>query len=259
MIDLFERRYRREDSALRFIQQRDLPWANILPRIAVVLSHVEHFLDVGSGSGAVACFVAAQGIRVTALDRAPSAVALGEDNARTLGVRNIDFKVWDLDSPRPLPLEEPVDLVFASEVFEHLRDDQGALCRIRAGMLPHGLLLATSPSSTAPIHRLRTWLRGGDALDAIRGHERRYSPDAFRSLARNAGFATVTVTPIAGLIRDVLYGSMFGLKLTRLVRRPLTSPIQWLDALTISFASSQLLLEATAPSNPPAPADGARP
>src|SRR3954447_9701012 len=51
-------------------------------------------LDVGSGEGADALWLAQRGWRVTALDISPVALARAEGNARTLGLQVSDRITW---------------------------------------------------------------------------------------------------------------------------------------------------------------------
>lgn len=248
--DHFEARYRREATLNRHIEVSDLAWANILPTLLKMLPAEGHFLDVGSGNGTLACLVAARGLRVTALDKAPSGVAVGIAQAQALGVTGVTFRECDLDSPQRLPVDGLVDVAFASEILEHVTDDRDVLDRLRDCMRPGGWLIATSPSNSAPMHRLHLRFHGVDHMDQQRHHLRRYSLASFGALATDSGFRDISVTPIAGAVRDFVYGSRLGLRTSRLIKRPVTPVVQWLDRMTLGVAQSQLLLTARAPSSP---------
>jgi SAM-dependent methyltransferase len=244
--DEFEARYQIAVPLTRHIEARDFGWANILPSLTAAMPASGHFLDIGSGVGTIACLMASRGLRVTALDRAPAGVELGEAQARVLGVSNITFRQHDLDSDAALPVDSPVDVAFASEILEHVADDVAVLRRVRTCMTSAGLLVATSPSACAPIHRLRMRLSGADAMDEMRGHVRRYSSESLSAAAENAGFRECNVRPIAGLLRDCVFGSRVGLRAARAVKRPVTPVIQVVDRATMALYESQYALTARA-------------
>jgi SAM-dependent methyltransferase len=245
--DSFEERYSVSTPLSRHIEVRDFGWANILPAVLEALPTDGHFLDVGSGTGVMACLVAAQGLRVTALDRAPSGVRTGLAQARALGVTGVTFRQWDLDVDRDLPVEGPIDIAFASEILEHVKDDLRVLCRVRDCLAPSARLIATSPSVNALMHRLQMRMHGIDRMDVARHHLRRYSEDSLRALAEEAGFGAISVRPIAGVVRDCFFGSRLGLRASRYVKRPITPLVQRLDGVSIPLADSQLLLTAVVP------------
>jgi hypothetical protein len=151
-----------------------------------------------------------------------------------------------LDSEDPIPVESSVDIAFASEILEHVHDDVAVLRRVRACMASGGMLIATSPSANAPVHRLRARLRGADEMDRMRGHLRRYSRQSFIAVAEAAGFRECSVRPIAGLVRDCVFGSEAGLRASRMIKRPLTPWLQMADRATMAMTESQYALTARA-------------
>jgi SAM-dependent methyltransferase len=96
-------------------------------------------LEVGCGDGFFAGHLADLGCQVTGLDLSPAAIALARR-----GHADIPFIAHDLT--QPLPFEEStMDLVWCSEVLEHLFSPLGTLLEIRRVLKRNGVFLCTVP------------------------------------------------------------------------------------------------------------------
>jgi len=95
-------------------------------------------LNIGVGNGFLECECAAQGWDVNGVD--PSQVAV--DGLQRKGISAIVGTIEDLPYP-----DERFDVVFCSEVFEHLTPDQFAigLAQIRRVLKSGGMLIGTVP------------------------------------------------------------------------------------------------------------------
>jgi SAM-dependent methyltransferase len=237
----FSPRYSDGEPLERLISPRDFGWANVLPSLLGRLPARGRFLDIGSGSGVVTTLVASLGLEAVGLEGAASGVRLSHRHAKLMGVTGASFVRADLEADAPLPVDGLFHLAFASEILEHIENDVGLMARIRDCLEPGGVLIATSPSEQAILHRIRK-RAGGDAYDVARGHVRRYNRRSFAEHAEQAGFTGIQVEPIAGAVREVLFSSRHGMALNRFVRRPLTPTLQALDRLTIAVGESQLML-----------------
>ncbi|HSJ59550.1 MAG TPA: methyltransferase domain-containing protein, partial [Anaerolineae bacterium] len=87
----------------------------------------EAVLDLGSGGG-IDCFLAARQVgpegRVIGLDMTPDMVKLARQNAKKLGVTNVDFRFGEMEE-MPLP-DESVDVVISNCVI-NLSPDKDAV------------------------------------------------------------------------------------------------------------------------------------
>jgi SAM-dependent methyltransferase len=152
----------------------------------------ERVLDLGCGAGR---FVAA--LRDAGAD--PVGVELAE-GALERARRNVPgAELHALDAGGAIPLEDAsVDLVWCSEVLEHVPDTAGLLSEVRRVLRTGGRLLVTTPSHDLPRRALIALARFDRHFDPLGQHVRFYSR---RSLARVLGefaFEAVHVSHIGG-------------------------------------------------------------
>ena len=95
-------------------------------------------LDVGCREGIQSAWLASRGYAVTGIDKQPQC-------AHGIAV--------DLDHGLPLP-DATFDLVWCSEVIEHLRDPAATVAELRRVTRPGGLLVLTTPNSWFWLARL---------------------------------------------------------------------------------------------------------
>src|SRR5262245_11811243 len=99
-------------------------------------------VEIGCGSGNIACWVAQQiapSGSVTAIDVSPEQIEQARQQAQRRNLRNIDFHVADAYSPR-LP-EGSFDLVYCRLVLSHLTRPAAALAAMRSLARPGGLVV----------------------------------------------------------------------------------------------------------------------
>lgn len=131
-------------------------------------------VDIGSGWGAVSAQLGAWG-EVLAVE--PSAVARQEASRR--GVNAVEGRAERL----PLP-DASMDIAIASDVIEHVEDDEGAVREMTRVLRPGGTALITVPAYP--------WLMG--AHDRALGHHRRYTRTSLLAVIRAAGLLPARTT-----------------------------------------------------------------
>ena len=97
-------------------------------------------LDLGCGAGDFTAELVRAGVRAVGADVAQAAIARA--SRRHPGV---DFRVVPFDGPLPFD-DGAFDLVWASEVIEHVADTAAWLSEVRRVLVPGGRLLLTTPS-----------------------------------------------------------------------------------------------------------------
>ena len=139
-------------------------------------------LDVGCGAGAMIDVLERFG-SVQGFDLSPESIEYCRSRfpSSRFGVGAI---------PDVLALLEPVDVVCAFDVIEHIDDSVGALRSLRAALRPNGLLLCTVPAYQ--------WLWGPH--DDLNGHQRRYTATLLRKELEASGFRVDYLTYFNSLL-----------------------------------------------------------
>jgi SAM-dependent methyltransferase len=162
-------------------------------RRAFMLSAVRpgaRVLDLGSGAGQFTAELVQAGADVVGVEIAEAAVARGR-----AGHPGLDFRLAPIEGP--LPLEDgSFEVVWASEVIEHVADTASWLSDVRRVLVPGGKLLLTTPSHG----RLRLAVRGIEPFSEPLGdHLHLYTRRSLRTLLEEFGFGEIEVRTAAGL------------------------------------------------------------
>jgi SAM-dependent methyltransferase len=154
-------------------------------------------LDLGSGAGEFTALLAEAGAQTVGVDVADAALA----RARSAHPK-LDFRLAAIDGPLPLD-DNAFDLVWASEVIEHVADTARWLSEVRRVLASGGRLLLTTPSHG----RLRVLLGGMERFSEPLGeHLHLYTEASLRGLLEEFGFGEVSVRAAGGppLLRRML-------------------------------------------------------
>ena len=182
---------------------RDLPPFAFERRRDFLLSQVEpgdRVLDVGCGEGAFCAELAAAGARPLGVEVAAHAV----ERARR---RHPDLRFERVEPHGPWPLEDAgFDVVWASEVIEHVADTARWLSEVRRVLRPDGRLVLTTPSHGRLRRTLVALLRFEAHFDPVGQHLRFYSRRSLAGLLDDFGFEAVRIEAAGGppLLRETL-------------------------------------------------------
>ena len=144
----------------------------------------DRVLDLGSGAGEFTAELARAGARAVGAEVAEAAIERARERHPEL-----DFRLVPFDGPLPFE-DNAFELVWASEVIEHVADTARWLSEVRRVLVPGGRLLITTPSHG----RLRLLVHGLEPYsDPLGDHLHLYTRRALASLLDEFGFAAVEV------------------------------------------------------------------
>jgi ubiquinone/menaquinone biosynthesis C-methylase UbiE len=157
----------------------------------------DRVLDLGCGAGDLTAYLAQVAPQTVGADVAEAALA----RARA---RHPDLELRLISLDGPLPFDDGAfDVVWSSEVIEHVADTARWLSEVRRVLAPRGRLLLTTPDHG----RLRLLLGGVERYcDPVGDHLHLYTARSLHSLLRDFGFADITVRAAGGvpLLRRLL-------------------------------------------------------
>lgn len=154
-------------------------------------------LDLGCGSGEFTALLARVAASVVGVEVAQAAVDRAQDRHP-----HLDLRFARLDGPLPLE-DHSFDLVWASEVIEHVADTARWVSEVRRVLAPRGRLLVTTPSHG----RVRVAVGGIERFSPPLGdHLHLYSRRSLRLVLEEFGFGEINVRAVAGppLLKRIL-------------------------------------------------------
>jgi ubiquinone/menaquinone biosynthesis C-methylase UbiE/DNA-binding transcriptional ArsR family regulator len=95
--------------------------------------------DLGSGEGLISELLALRCRRVIAVDNSEKIIAFGAAKARKAGLKNLEFRLGDLENPPIDP--ESVDLALLSQALHHAEDPAHALKSAHRILRPGGQIV----------------------------------------------------------------------------------------------------------------------
>jgi SAM-dependent methyltransferase len=178
------------------------PWA-WRRRRALLLREVrpgQRVLDLGCGAGRFVAALRDAGADPVGVELAEAALERARNN-----VPGADLRLVAPDGSLPLDHGE-VDLVWCSEVLEHVPDTVALLTEVRRVLRPGGRLLVTVPDH-GRVKRTLLALAHYDAhYDPLGQHVRFYTRRSLSRALRATGFTDVRLRPFGGppLLRHAL-------------------------------------------------------
>jgi SAM-dependent methyltransferase len=149
----------------------------------------DRLLDLGCGDGAFTAIAAACAAEPIGMEVAEAAVNRARDRHPEL-----DFRLIPIDGPLPIHAGA-FEVVWSSEVIEHVADTARWLSEIRRVLVPGGRLLLTTPSHG----RARLALGGIERYSPPQGdHLHLYSRTSLSTLLEDFDFTNIEVRVAAG-------------------------------------------------------------
>src|SRR3954447_5820687 len=148
----------------------------------------ERVLDLGCGAGRFVAALRDAGADPVGVELADAALERARRNVPGADLRAMTDAI---------PLEDSsVDLVWCSEVLEHVPDTAGLLSEARGWLKPGGRLLATTPAR----RRLLSVLRWEEHFDPLGQHVRFYSRRSLTRTLETFAFEAVEVRSERGML-----------------------------------------------------------
>ncbi len=161
-------------------------------RIAFMRAHIhdgDRVLDLGCGAGDLTAELARIGARPTGVEVAQAAI----DRARARHP-GLEFVLAPLDGALPSD-DGAFDVVWASEVIEHVADTARWLSEVRRVLRPRGRLLLTTPNHS----RLRLLVGGIERYSEPLGdHLHLYSARSLRQVLTEFDFSAIEIRGLGG-------------------------------------------------------------
>jgi SAM-dependent methyltransferase len=160
----------------------------------------ERVLDLGCGTGRFVAALRDAGADAVGVELAETALRRARANAP-----GADLRLVEPDGSLPLD-HGSVDLVWCSEVLEHVADTEHLLLEVRRVLRPGGRLLVTVPFHGRVKGALIALLRFDAHFDPLGQHLRFYTARSLRATLERSGFDAVQVRPWGGppLLRTAL-------------------------------------------------------
>lgn len=187
----------RETAALKYYLEQGAGLLSMVqPFLPLVHRKKLSLLEIGTGYGLALHFAReALGWQVTGYD--PSSLA-------RVGAEDLDLNILPIYLDQHTTLETgPVDLVYSSEVIEHVADPDGFLRPLKQALKPEGILILTTPDIAGlvkerPLDSLLPLVSPGSHLIL-------FSKAGLKHTLKRAGFTHITITSSGDTL--IAYGS----------------------------------------------------
>lgn len=193
-------------------------------------------LDIGCGAGTLALYYANKGFNLLGIDISQRAVDSANSSARYLNINNVKYE--KMNFPYEIP-NEKFDFIIFTEVIEHLKDDELALKKIYSLLQLGGIVVLSTPSKNAPLHKLGF----AKKFDKQVGHVRRYTIEELIKKAKKQGFEILETRKTEGIIRNFLFLNPIAGKLVRFIKFFLSDWVTWIDNFSLKlFGESNIFI-----------------
>ena len=187
----------------------------VIARLDLPAPPATSVFEYGCGTGPAACFLAARGFQVEAIDLVPEAIAIAQRMANERGV-HVDFRVADICALASEPVTRRHDLVLDSYCLQSIvtdRDRGAVFSAVRARLKPGGYYVISTAlrvpgrtdgpgfhfdATTGIYYRAVPAGSGADEVVEIDGrwhipYRRHLSADALREELGAAGFDVLSL------------------------------------------------------------------
>jgi ubiquinone biosynthesis O-methyltransferase len=177
-------------------------------------------LDTGCAVGSMAFWLASKGAQVTGVDISKRAINIAKQAQKSLikqykWAKNVNFECRQLTNNTAKRDQDKYDLITATEIIEHIENDDNFLKKIHSHLKKNGRLILTTPSPD------NWWYKLGllDKFDQQVGHLRRYDKKILKTLLKKNDFKIISFEQKEGPLRSLLFTTRLGF-LIKFIRGP---------------------------------------
>lgn len=220
----------------KIINENNFTYRLLLESINKYIKPENKVLDIGCGVGALDLYLASKGYEVLGIDISKHAVESARDSAEAMGFKNAKFEKYDFPSETP---KGKFDFIIFTEVIEHIKEDRKALSQINKLLNKYGILLLSTPSIQAPLHRIGY----AKEFDKRVGHLRRYDLENLYKMIEANGFKILETRKVEGILRNFLFFSPGAGKLVRFIKGPISNFVTLIDNILVGvFRESNYII-----------------
>lgn len=222
----------------KIISENNFTYRILIAEINKYVKKSSKILDIGCGVGTLDFYFANKGNNVLGIDISSNAIRNARKNAEALNQKNAKFEIAKF----PDKIQDgKFDFIIFTEVIEHLEDDDRALREIYKLLNKNGIVLISTPSKNAPLHRLG-YAKG---FDKRVGHLRRYKVKDLVKKCEENGLEVLETKKIEGILRNSLFLSPIAGKFVRFVKFYISDIVTLVDNLTVPiFGESNIIVVA---------------
>lgn len=216
--------------SIKIVSKNNFTYRILIDVINRYLKNRAYILDIGCGAGTLSFYVSNLGNKVLGIDISKKAIEECKKSAKKMKLKNVRFIQAEFPN---FSFSTKFDTVIFTEVVEHLPDDTSALKKIYSILKKDGLLIISTPSINAPLHKLGLTTR----FDAEVGHLRRYELKQFKKLIIISGFKILETKKTEGILRNFLFVNPYAGKFVRFLNFSefLSDIVTFLDKITLNF------------------------
>lgn len=156
-------------------------------------------LDVGSGSGVIAFYLASKNNKVLGIDISSRAVTVAQKNAFCLGLgEKVKFQICDFPNGG---IKDKFDLILLNDVLEHIPNDSRAMAKAESLLNKNGSIFISAPLKDAPLNRYKLL----EKFDKKVGHIRRYNFKDLSKLIYQNKLKIISYSYGEGVLRNSLF------------------------------------------------------
>lgn len=234
---IHERYHSKTRKSYKVISENNFTYRLLLETINKSVKKNATVLDIGCGAGAISLYMASKGHQVTGIDISEKAIKTCKDSAKFLDLKTKFLTVYFPQEK----IRDHFDTIIFTEVIEHLEDDRKALMQIHEMLNKNGLLILSTPSESAPLHKLGLT----NSFDKEVGHLRRYSLKKLTKLLEETGFKIKKTRKTEGIIRNFLFVNPIAGKFIRLIKFFISDWVTTLDNISLGlFGESNYIIVA---------------